>query len=553
MEGINIFFLTSYHKDKLNKYNILIDNKKQSDTYLFQNSDYYIYINEIDLQKTIEGEIEIGIDMITTDKIYAYKIKLKQENNKNIYFLFNYKLSPVKQNLINAIFSSLNNGNYIHENLSIYEKFSFFYQYLLNTRDDLSEEKSKQFYFELISTFLNELNIRELLPVDIIISILIVFNQKLNAFSGIIKGKKINLNDNSNIPIKKYNGIYLKEIIICLDNLLNFNCNDKNLILEIIIIYFIQYKNKDLEIILNEKYKKMFISLFHQNKLYYLTDKILDEEISQKIIHQIPEIENIVAILKTLSKNYVSYLKKIDDNIEIIFKEIDKLKSLKGLFQVDFEVSQEDNFKEFAELHNKIFEKQSKKRKHFINFLKIIKKYFDLYNKNDNLNGLCELLPILYFELNLFPKIKEIINLKNEIVIKIRDLLSKKIKNKNITGENIILILCKLRKEFNDDKIFNFEYKKFILKYFIEKCKNNDKKIMEIYREHKIYELFINSINEKNLLFKIIKDEEFDIKNNFIELLPDESNNEQFEIISGLINKIIEKYNIFIILIIYIK
>ena len=46
MDGINIFFLTSYHKDKLNKYNILIDNKKQSDSYFFQNGDYYIYINE---------------------------------------------------------------------------------------------------------------------------------------------------------------------------------------------------------------------------------------------------------------------------------------------------------------------------------------------------------------------------------------------------------------------------------------------------------------------------------------------------------------------------
>ena len=51
-------------------------------------------------------------------------------------------------------------------------------------------------------------------------------------------------------------------MITCFYNLLNINFNEKNVIIKIIIIHFIQYKEKDLDIIFNEKYKNMLISYF---------------------------------------------------------------------------------------------------------------------------------------------------------------------------------------------------------------------------------------------------------------------------------------------------
>ena len=82
-----------------------------------------------------------------------------------------------------------------------------------------------------------------------------------------------------------------------------------------------------------------------------------------------------------------------------------------------------------------------------------------------------------------------------------------------------------------------------IIKYLIEKCKNNDYDTIKNYQENKLYELFINPEKEQNLLIIALINEEFDVKRNFIGLLPDKLNKEEIGIISHLIYKIIEKIN----------
>ena len=82
-----------------------------------------------------------------------------------------------------------------------------------------------------------------------------------------------------------------------------------------------------------------------------------------------------------------------------------------------------------------------------------------------------------------------------------------------------------------------------IIKYLIEKCKNNDYDTIKNYQENKLYELFINPEMEQNLLIIALINEEFDVKRNFIGLLPDKLNKEEIGIISHLIYKIIEKIN----------
>ena len=110
---------------------------------------------------------------------------------------------------------------------------------------------------------------------------------------------------------------------------------------------------------------------------------------------------------------------------------------MKGIFKVDLKVSQDDDIIEFSKLHKIILEKQHKKGKYFISFLSIIKKYSELYQKYNNLSGLSKLLEILNLEINLFPNIKRIADLKNEILIIIKDLLEEKIAKKDIQGDKV--------------------------------------------------------------------------------------------------------------------
>ena len=401
MAKIKIFFLTSIPEDKLSQFSIYINKKKSSQYNLDRKENVNISINEMKLSKTKEEEIEFDYDLNYKNKQSSYIIKLKKEKNRHIYFIFNMKSKLKNKNniQIDSLTFLLNNETFINDNLSKYEKFSYFYKYLFEKKGNFFEEKSKQYYIGLILSFLKEINSKDLIPIDIIISILVSYSENLDDFLKIIKGIQINLEDINYIPIQSYEKIFSKGIISCLNNLLNMNDSNKNIILELILIYFIKFKNKDINIILQKKYIHLLISLFQQNKFLYLKEEIIDEDITQKIVQHIPQIENIIGTYKTLSNDYISYLKLINNNFEDIYKTIEKLKSLKGIFKVDLEVSQNDNIYEFAKLHQVILEKQKSKGKYFISFLSIIKTYYELYKKYENLNGLSELLEIINLEI----------------------------------------------------------------------------------------------------------------------------------------------------------
>ena len=284
----------------------------------------------------------------------------------------------------------------------------------------------------------------------------------------------------------------------------------------------------------------MFIVIF-QDELFFLDEKYIDDELSQKIIQHIPNIKNIVHILNK-SEDYVSYIKKINDNFEDIFKAISPLKSLKGIFKADsFLVSQKDDIKEFVKIHAELINKQEAKRKFFISFFKMFKQYYSLYSEYNNLDGLCELLTMLLLESNKFQKRENVSKLKTDTIIKIRDLLKQKIDYKEISGKDIIKVLIKIKDVFNDEYIFDFKYKTSILNYFIEKFKENDQEIIKEYKVNKISELFRNPDIKKNILLITLKNEAFDTNNDLIDLLPDELNNDELDIITNLLKNIIEK------------
>ena len=95
----------------------------------------------------------------------------------------------------------------------------------LKKKGNFFEEKSKQYYIGLILSFLKEINSKDLIPIDIIISILVSYSENLDDFLKIIKGIQINLEDINYIPIQSYEKIFSKGIISCLNNLLNMKYN----------------------------------------------------------------------------------------------------------------------------------------------------------------------------------------------------------------------------------------------------------------------------------------------------------------------------------------
>ena len=418
MSEINIFFLTSFPEDKLNLFSILVNKKKPSAHFLGKKEKFNIFLNELKLSNTKgeeEEEIKFEYELKHENQKSTYEYKLKKEKNRDIYFIFKMKYEEKSKNNFNPGLSVflLENENFINDNLSKYEKFSYFYKYLLETKENFFGEESKKFYDQLIFSFLNEINSKDFVPIDIMISILVIYYQNLDYFLDIIKAIKINLEDNSNyIPIQSYEEIYSKGIIYSLNYLLNITDSNKYIILELIIIYFIQFKNKDIDILLQKEYIHLLISLFQQNKFNLLKEEIIDEEMTQKIIQHIPQIENILGAFNKLSNNYISYLDLINNNFDNIYKAIKEHKQLKGILKVEFEVSQKDDINEFSKLHQIILEKQQKKGRYIISFLSIIKKYYGLYKKHENLSGLSELTEIINLEIKLFPNIRKIADLK---------------------------------------------------------------------------------------------------------------------------------------------
>ena len=180
--------------------------------------------------------------------------------------------------------------------------------------------------------------------------------------------------------ISEFNETYFKEIIKYLNRLKNKKLSCEYEIIEIIIIYFIIFQKKNLDCLFVRDIKKLILSVFENEKLIFLNDELLNEEIVQEFIMQIPSLEEILSILKK-SENYISYLKNIDKNIEQIFNGINSLKSLKGVFNINFQVSQEDDVSKLIELQESLIQKQKQKKKYFISFIPIIEQYLDLYIK----------------------------------------------------------------------------------------------------------------------------------------------------------------------------
>ena len=548
MEQKNIYFIASYKTDMLDNYDIFINEENQKNFFWFKANERIIYVNRINL---IKNKKEEGISIKIKNKegkqnIYIIKLNLINNENKSNIFIFQYNLECISKEIYFGYFDSLcfwmKEERYVNQiPFSLSEKFSFFYEYLL--RVYATDKKNfKILCIELIQTFFKEINtsINYKIEIDIGISILIVYNESnfLETFEKYCK--QINKNSKCDIiKIKNNFEIFLDSILECLNNLKNYKSSNKNLIFEIIFIYFIEYRNKDIDILLNNYYQ-MLIDMLKEEKLYFLDDKYIDDEVFEKIIKHTPKIDNILTLLNK-SEKYSSYIKRIDLNFEVIFDSIKHLKSLNGIFKIDCEVSQSDDINELIFYHNNLLDKQFKKGKYFISFLPILNKYYNIYNEYNNLEGLADVFKMIIIESKKFPKFKGIQNLKSKIILRIRDLLKLKIDYREINGKTVVKILLAIKEMFNDENIFDIKYKTYMIKYFIDKCKENDKNVIEEYKNNKIFELFINKDIEKNILFNIIKNIEFNINNNIFDLLPDELSDEELNVFSDLINKIIEK------------
>ena len=547
MEKISIYFITSYTKNMLNDYRILINEIDQKKFANFIVGENKIYINKVIIPK---NKIEEGIVLVIQNEkgekkeknIYKIKINLENKENKSNIFLFQNHLEIISKDIsfVNMDFLLRfweNDEKYINEiYYSPNQKFSIFYVFLLKVVDS-NTTNFKKICNELIESFYEELN-DNYIAIDVGISFLTVYYDDLEKFAYYCP--RINKNYKCNmINIKENSDFYLQIILKCLNNLLKYKKENRNLIMEIIFIFFIDYMGKNIDILL-ENYYQIVIDLFKTEKLYFLDEKYINDEIFEKIIKYNPKIDSILSVLNKCD-NYSTYIKRIYNNFDVIFNAIKHLKSLNGVFKINCKVSQMDDINEFNKYHKYLIEKQKAKGKFFISFLPIFKEYFNLYDYYNNLEKLADLLTMIILESNIFPKFKGIQELKSKIIDKIKDSLKTKISYKDINGKEVVKILSKIKELFNDENIFDTNYKIYIIKYFIDRCKDNDINTIEEYQNKKIFELFINRDIEKNILFNTLKNEEFNIDNNFIDLFPDELNYEELNIVINLINNVIEK------------
>ena len=105
----------------------------------------------------------------------------------------------------------------------------------------------------------------------------------------------------------------------------------------------------------------MIIQIFKLEKTLFLSEEMLDEKITEIFFNHCPNIEYVLGLLKQ-NDNYISYLQKINNNSKKIFREVKSLKSLKGLFNINFKVSLQDNSSKLVELHHSILEKEKKRK-----------------------------------------------------------------------------------------------------------------------------------------------------------------------------------------------
>ena len=524
----------------------------------------YKYINEINFipRQNQNGEIELklsinkskneeneeleGDQKALLDKNepnYLIKCKLGHyQESKEITFLFDYSQHDYNSyKIIETI------KNYCFK-IKYSEKFLLYYEYLLITKDELKKEN--KYYISLINDFISEENKlnnkKDLLTMEMIISILIASLYENNFDSlkklNISKKDDINLIDiRENNLINIYEDIYLKQILNCLKKI-NDNkplSKNKNLILEIIIIYFVKFNKGQLKILFSsDDYKKMIIKLLKFKNSIFLGE-ILDEESTQIFINHSLNLENIINILNK-NNNYIDYLTNIDKNFEKIYSFITSLTSIKELYQkftIDYEVSQLDDLNRFAELHTSIFKKQNQKKKYIINFIKIFEKYLTLFEKSNNLSNICLLEKMIYEELNILGNSQKLKDINKNYKNKILNLLFNKDGVLNyFEDEKFFDILVKLKHHYNDNT-FSKREKNIILQYFIEKCKNNNFILIKKFKSEKIFELFTKNDESKTLFKNVLNQTQFDAKNPFLDLFPDED--EYLDIKYNIIKKII--------------
>ena len=554
----SIFFITSYKDSMLNKYIINI-NKKEQNQYLsfpkeINGKKYSIFINEIDIPSELNDYIKILIEIMERKsnkkrEINEYILE-KEYNQEKCIFLFNYSLTTIKEKFVFELYwhkriAPWNKPDkFINEDISNNEKFCYFFNYLLSSKEDI--DKFNNYYTQLSQSFIKEIEKnkeQDSINIEIVISILISSLYEKKNFSSFydlkLKEKNIELLNNMNL-ISSLKEHFLSHIIKIIEILKKKE--DKE-ILEIIIIYFIKFDRENIKIIFGDDFKKKLVfKIFQQEKLIFLSDELLDDNIKEIFISQCQNIESILNLLKT-NDNYISYLNTINNNFDKIYKEIASLKSLKGLFNINFKVSQEDDFNELVKLHNNILEKEKAKKKYIINFIPIIDKYFDLYSKNKNLEGLCSLELMIYEENNIFKNINKIKDINKKLIEKIKELLIDKIKAKNIKGKDSIYIISKLKHHFKDET-FNIENKKLILSFIIDKCKENDDEMIEEYKINKIWRLFFDD-NEKgnDIYLDLLKKQNYNGNDKFVDLFPEEINQKQEKVILDIIKEVINKEN----------
>ena len=148
----------------------------------------------------------------------------------------------------------------------------------------------------------------------------------------------------------------------------------------------------------------------------------------------------------------------------------------------------------------------------------------------------------MILETEKFPNIKNNIMLESKIISNIKNILNKKLEEKEINGKYFVELLTKLKNAFNDKLLFDKDFKIKIFKYFIGKCYEKDNDVIQGYKNNKIYELFIT---EKKIdIFLILKTENkkkhFNFDDNFIDFLPDDLSVNDLGIIDDLINEVIK-------------
>ena len=532
-EEKQIFFIITFN-EKLNKDSLEINgctsnsfdlgmmkslsnkNKKSTFKYISEikkipkaNKDMQIEL-KICIKKSKEekqDENDENITLIKKDVInYIIKFKINKEQ-KNIIFLFDYSLNHIDSyKLINAVMDY-----WRFEKISFSDKFLLYYEYLLNNKTNF--EKENKYYISLVNDFIE--GRKEKLGIEIIISILIAsyYDNDFDSLKNLkISKKNTNITDiRENNLINLYKDIYLNHIKNCIEKVKLKKLECKKLILEIIMIYFIKF-NKDENDIKN----------------ILLNDKNGNREMFMDILKN--------------SKNYIDYLSKINDNFEKIYSAISSFKSLKNIykkFKVDYDVSQIEDINKFDELHRSLIEKQAKKRLFIIDFLKIFEKYFAKFEKYNNLDYICTLEKIVHEETKIFSNSQTIKDISNKYKQKILSLIFNNENDiNNFEGDELIKILVKLKHHFND-KTFTWNQKKIILNYFIQKCKDDYADLINKYKNNRIFELFTIDNKEKNLFKEELKKSEFNLKNKFLDLFPED---EEYLVIQyNLLNKIIEK------------